>query len=303
FQPILQALDDLKSVQPDFLRPNATLAIILVSDEEDCGSVGDVTERTSAGGLTCYFAAAGHDDQGRTSDDTGRPYELTSVDEFYDRLIALKGGETGMVKFAAIVGVSDPANPDDTKIEFYQHPFYERADVRPACETPGCKSQCAPFENVNQAKYVGCLEACEAKPGTRYIEMARKFGNNGFVDTICQADFAETMAKVGEFVGCPKVFKLQEPILHPDLANILINGEEVPRFSCGFSEVRLAECSGPSDTSCPDNAPCVETWTYHPPDGSPDAPGGTITFASHYDPCEFFQPGESVHIELVYATP
>ncbi|MBW2703131.1 MAG: hypothetical protein JRF33_20085, partial [Deltaproteobacteria bacterium] len=53
-----------------------------------------------------------------------------------------------------------------------------------------------------------------------------------------------------------------------------------------------------ADTSCT----CVETWSYHPPTGAPEAPGGTITFADHYDPCELVTEGE-IRIELIYVTP
>jgi hypothetical protein len=122
------------------------------------------------------------------------------------------------------------------------------------------------------------------------------------VDTICQNDFSTTMDKLGTFVACPRVFMLSESIRDPDLASILINDNSVPRYSCTVAD-RLIECSGLDDDSCPDSN-CVETWSYHrpsnPPD--PDAPGGTITFADHYDPCELFGEGEQVRIELVYVT-
>ncbi|HSA24654.1 MAG TPA: hypothetical protein P5076_24550, partial [Myxococcota bacterium] len=44
----------------DFPRPDAMLAVIVVSDEEDCGEVGDVTEGLSGlGGKVCYYASKG----------------------------------------------------------------------------------------------------------------------------------------------------------------------------------------------------------------------------------------------------
>lgn len=308
-EPIRLALGDLLSSQPGFLRDNATLAVILVSDEEDCGKVGDVNEDPAVGGMACYFAAKGVDGDGNTNDASGKPYQLTPVKEYYDFLLNLKGGTDkgqGRVKFAAIVGVKDPDDLSTTQIEYEFDDTYHRWDATPACETPGCKAQC----DSNDPGYQRCLNYCEAKPGTRYIKLAQMFGlgkgQNGFVDTICQNDFSQTMKDVGNFIGCPHHFSLSEPILHPDLANILINDEEVPRYSCGFSDqVRLVECNGPDDDSCPDGVDCIPTWTYQPPSDPPDpqAKGGTISFAPHYDPCEFFKPGESVHIELVYVIP
>ena len=62
---------------------------------------------------------------------------------------------------------------------------------------------------------------------------------------------------------------------------------------------------GGSTVSLGSGGTCVETWSYHPPSNPPDpqAPGGTITFADHYDPCELFGEGDQVHIELVYVLP
>jgi len=313
-EPVRLALSELQAGQP-FLRENATLAIIIVSDEEDCGRVGDVTEGISnVGGDICYYSSNGRDPEERTNEpDTGKPYELTPIDYYYNEFMKLKGNQVGMVKFAAIVGVTDPEDPSTTEITYYWDDDDNRYRVNAACETPGCKAQCPPPQDPNnpaqQRKYKNCLTACEAKPGVRYINLVEMFkanGDNGFIDTICQNNFSATMKAVGEFVRCPKIFKLNEPILHPDLANILINDQEVPRYSCGFTDqVRLVECSGPDDGSCPDGVDCVPTWTYQPPTDPPDpkAKGGTISFASHYDPCEFFETGESVHIELVYVIP
>ena len=63
------------------------------------------------------------------------------------------------------------------------------------------------------------------------------------------------------------------------------------------------ECTGLADTSCAAGT-CVETWSYTEPDleNDPDAPGGKISFADHYDPCDFITDGE-IHIELIYVVP
>ena len=191
------ALGELSSsYNKGFLRPNATLAVILVSDEEDCGERGDVMESTEARGDICYYAAKGVDRDGKATyknPNTGQdlPYKLTPVKEYYDFLMGLKNNEVGMVKFAAIVGVIDRNNPFTTtpdSIKFVQ-PQPGQWQVKPACDTAGCTG-----------KY------CSATPGTRYVELAKQFGNDGFVDSICQSDFNDTMVKIAQRISCPDKF-------------------------------------------------------------------------------------------------
>jgi hypothetical protein len=210
------------------------------------------------------------------------PYRLTPVKEYYDFLMGLKNNEVGMVKFAAIVGVIDRNNPFTTtadKIEFVQ-PQPGQWQVKAACDTAGCTG-----------KY------CSATPGTRYVELAKQFGNDGFVDSICQSDFNDTMVKIAQRISCPDKFILSEPIRDPALANILINGEPIPRYSCSVNTA-LLECKGLGSNTCSAGS-CVESWTYSPP--AADAPGGVITFAPHYNPCEIYS-GKLFNIELVYVT-
>jgi hypothetical protein len=297
--PVEQALQSelLNTYNAGFLRDSATLAVVIISDEDDCGEVGDVSENIAAAmGNVCYYASKGVGPEGEFShpdDPDGRPYQLRSVSEYYDFLLGVKDNREGMVKFAAIVGINDANGNNEvdasdltaTTIEYFWNDQIAnpRWEVENACITPNCTGR-----------------YCFAKPGTRYIDLAQQFGigQNGFVDTICQSDFSETMQKLGTFVACPKNFILSDPIRDPDLANILINGEPVPRYSCSITG-RLLECAGAGST-CSEGE-CVETWSYHEP--SADAPSGSISFATHYDPCELFGEGDQVHIELVYVLP
>jgi len=293
FATMRRALGDLSKsggYNDGFLRENATLAVVVISDEDDCGEVDEVTEdQLWAGSHSCYYAAKGVDPEGNFNDPRGKPFRLTPVEEYYDFLMGLKNNREGMVKFAAIVGVRDVGDLSTTKIEYFHNG--NRWDIENACEVANCPGN----------------TYCYAKPGTRYIEMAQMFGlgKDGYVDTICQNDFSETMGEIAEIVTCPEEFLLSEEILDPDLANILINGEPVPRYTCKFEDqVNIVECSGLEDDSCPGGRECVETWEYHEPTEPPEknAEGGKITFAPHYDPCEMFETGDEVHIELVYVT-
>ena len=301
--PLKYALGDnlLGNYNAGFLRNDATLAVIIISDEEDCGEVGDVYEMTADGGNICYFATKGVGPEPgnptytpmtyHPGDPEQRPYQLTPVEEYYDFLVNdVKGGRKGMVKFAAIVGMTDVNDPSTTTIE-YEWGTRNRWEIVDACTTPGCTG-----------------DFCFAEPGTRYIKLAQLFGvgQNAFLDTICQDSFADTMTALGTFVACPRQFKLSDPPLDPSLASILINGEQVPLYSCSI-QGRLETCTGPSDASC-SQGNCVRTWVYCADAGSgpecagldfSNAAGGVITFADHYDPCELITEGE-VNIEFVY---
>lgn len=272
-----------ESYNQGFIRPEAALAVVLLSDEDDCGAPGDVMESTDARGDICYYAARGYDLQGNTTytnPNNGQvlPYQLTPVQAYYDFLMGLKGNQAGMVKFAAIVGLIDRNDPYTTtadKIEFVElYPGIGR--VKPACSSTECTG-----------KY------CSALPGTRFVELARLFGNNGFVDSICQTDFTDTMVRIAKQFQCPDRFVVTEPIAEPETALLLINGEPVPRTSCSVEDA-LLECMNLGE-ACPQGGTCVETWSYAPLAGSETE--GVISFAARYNPCTIFE-GKSFMIEV-----
>jgi hypothetical protein len=297
-----------RSDQAGFFRPDAALAIIVISDEDDCGNVGDVTELDTPEmnkimANACYYAARGVDPEGNTVDPEGKPYTLTPVQEYYDFLIGLKG--EGNVKFAAIVGMEDSSDPGASEIEYepYQYEGETYYRIKSACSTPGC---------------TGPDVYCSAKPGTRYIDLAQMFGaENGFIDTICKRDFSETMAEIGTFVACPEKFTLTEAIRDPALANFIVDSEALSKYTCTVPvNNKLVGCDPEEANPCAQGE-CQPSWIYCPPDGSSpaavcptrdcrglsfeNAPGGYIQFCEHYDPCELLEEGE-VNIELVYVT-
>jgi hypothetical protein len=205
------------SYNSGFLRPAARLAVIVVSDEEDCGEVGDVYELSRDGGNVCYFAARGEGPEPANPDYTPmtyhpddpqqREYRLTPVAEYYNFLLSLKSGIKGLVKFAAITGVRDAVDPSSTTIE-YEWNTNNRWEVASACTTPGCTG-----------------DYCFAMPGTRYIEMAQLSG--GVVESICQLDFHEPMLRIsGANTGYVRSFPLSDDPVSPDSIKVYINGAE-----------------------------------------------------------------------------
>jgi len=189
--PVKLALEEFnQNYNEGFLRDDAVLAVVVFSDEDDCGQVGDVSEEVrGAMANICYFAAKGVGPDGETvhpNDPDQRAYRLTPVDEYYDFLLGLKGGRVDLVKFAAVVGVTDVSDPASTKIDFKWSEPHNMWQVAPACSLPGVSG-----------------DAGTALPGTRYIQLADKFGIgvHGFVETICQVDFSDTIIRLGDFLS------------------------------------------------------------------------------------------------------
>jgi len=259
-----------------FLRDGAMLAVVVISDEDDCGEVGEVYELTPDGGNICYFAAKGVGPEGETvhpDDPNEKPYELTSVEEYRDFLVKLKGDRPGMVKFTAITGVKDINDLSTTTIE-YEMGAHNRWEIITACTAPGCTGA-----------------YCFAEPGTRYIEMAQAFGLgiNGQVDTICQDEFSYTMECTAGFMACQEKFPMSKPLPASNDSSIVVNNTLIPKYTCSV-QGQIVACQGMDDTSCQEGM-CVPSWTYQTPTES-GLEGGTITFAEHLKPCDLVSDGE-----------
>ena len=182
-----------------FLRDHARLAVVMVSDEEDCGEVGDITESVQGiSGQACYYAAKGVGPDGAISDpEQGLPYALTPVSDYAEFLASLKF-TPALVSFSAIVGVQDPLKPSTTQITY--DGVEPNARINTVCETPGCADACEPDDPI-------CADYCRARPGTRYIELAQMTG--GVVESICQPDLSSPLARVAtNSIGYRRVFEL-----------------------------------------------------------------------------------------------
>jgi hypothetical protein len=269
---------------PGFLQnPDAALAVIVVSDEEDCGRWGDFDPRS---GNECYFAARGVGPDGSSVDRTGRPYGLTPVWQYRDFLLGLKPDRPDKVKFVAVVGVEDEDDPRATEIRYASS--LPTTDILPACTAEAC---------------AGDPAACLARPGTRYVELADLFDlanldeiGNGLVGSICQADFSPLMERVADFVGCPREFRVTREVVDEALISVRLNDREVPRFTCTSAEGLV--CRDAEDPGCPEGGACAPSWTYRPAAGGL---GGHIVFAGHFDPCELYQDQGEFRFEVVCA--
>jgi hypothetical protein len=186
-----------RSDQDDFLVDTHVLAVIVVSDEEDC-SISDnglfatpEFENNTAGGLfntACNLPASNEED---FLFDTGR---------YKEKLVGLKENPEG-VFFAAIVGVpiGDSGGCEGLGSELGD--CLENDEMQLKVEnfvTP----EGDPYKHFAPAciRSEGAVEVTSARPGRRYVKVAEDFGKKGIVYSICNADWSEAMKEIAEMI-------------------------------------------------------------------------------------------------------
>lgn len=172
----------LPGLNAGFLRPEAILAVIVVTDEEDCSSPD-----TSAQMLY------GSQDLLQINLECGRSTALLHpVERYLNGLKSLKSPEfQDRVIFAGIVGVPlASATQGQSLDQILMRPDMQFAmtggvlggTVRPVCTARG--------------------GAGSATPARRIVEVARGFGENGVVTSICEDDYRAALdAVIGKIAG------------------------------------------------------------------------------------------------------
>jgi hypothetical protein len=180
-----------RSDQHEFLEDDHLLAILVVTDEDDC-SMND------AEGLFSQPEVA---DQSQNTVNIAcgeHPEYLHNTSYFYDTITSIKG--PSHVVFAAVTGVP------------YQ------GDAADACQGPGdaigaCLDQ-AEMELITEqvdggawyytpacTRTVDTVEVTKAYPARRFVELASEFGANSFVYSICNEDWSPAFAMVNAMIA------------------------------------------------------------------------------------------------------
>jgi hypothetical protein len=166
-----------------FLRPDSLLAVILVTDEDDCSVRDpDFFERDSAAYPTnINLRCAEH------------PEGLHSVERYVDGLLALRDNPDRLV-FSAIVGVPTRLVPDPTEVSYDELLDAPELMPRPASDTM-LETSCQ-------------TETGLAYPPRRIVQVARELEereSNSVITSICQSDFGPAIdaivAKIAESLG------------------------------------------------------------------------------------------------------
>ena len=201
----------------------AALAIVVVTDEEDCSSADtshflpdvylDPNNPTQAAlamqdlNLRCFYNPQNLYPVSRyaptVAGETGHPSEGGYRN--------VRAGNEPLVFFAAIVGVpvdlvDDTARAavdfaDETQREQYYEALLDDERMQPMVDTslppgqgnlvPSCVSD-NDGDGTNESR---------AYPPRRIVEVARRFGQNGIVQSICQSDFGTAVEQIARGLG------------------------------------------------------------------------------------------------------
>ncbi|MEO1480726.1 MAG: vWA domain-containing protein [Myxococcota bacterium] len=249
FEAVRLALDPegdvvTRALNFGFLRSNADLTLIFLSDEDDCSAPSE------------FYSAADRDDS-----DCYTTGELDGVSDFLDFLVDLKG-TVRRVRAAAIVGSVEA--PDSPLGYAASGCFTDPAQEEPS-NTCGCWSarflpdrrdgatgefycnylsetpfnQTAERTPLNEFNQGGCI----ALPGNRYLQFLEELQDRrvaaGFlpgvdVDSICRADYSQTLERIAVTTVVSNCFELVEPPVFVDERLILrVNGNDLPLVQAG----------------------------------------------------------------------
>lgn len=225
-----------------FLRPDADLAIIFASDEDDCTSLDPA-----------WYTAFGRDDSqcyGST--------ELADPAQFVDFLVGVKNNDIRRVRAAAIVG----AAPSSERLKYTARGCFTDPSGNPSDQC-GCSAQrfvpdtstpeqgddffcnylaSPPYSQLptREPARENNQGGCEKMPGARYVQFMNQLDadrraeaqNEGvYVDSLCRADYGETLEQILSNVVLNNCFTLVEPPSGDvvDNAVVIRNGERLNR--------------------------------------------------------------------------
>lgn len=154
-----------------FVREDSILAVVLLSDEDDCSASDPELFRDGPGPYDGYppnQRCAFYDDA------------LHPVARYVDGLRALRADQPERLLFAAIVGVPPDMVTDPAHVDYDALLADSRMQPRPLTGTNELDAVCRdPAGGVQSAAY----------PARRIVSVARGLGEAGVVQSICQSDY------------------------------------------------------------------------------------------------------------------
>ncbi len=180
-----------------FYRDNFLLAVLIVTDEEDC-SIED-------GDLFKSDDLLGNHDPHRMNVACGGENAkfLYTPKYFKDWFVKYKKNDFSTV-FAAIVGVP-PSVGDDNTCEG------RGPELKDCLERSEMEEVEITEIDSNDNEFIAYRAACtredngtlvtKARPGKRYVELAQEFGNFSYVSSICNADWSPAMSEIASLIA------------------------------------------------------------------------------------------------------
>jgi hypothetical protein len=239
-----------------FLRPDAYLAIVMITNEDDCSATSESFYDTNSntnltselgppsnfrcnefghlcGGMAPRRAAPNNDVDATVnysdcvSNDNGR---LLSVQATANRLKALKADD-GQIMVAAITGAPTP---------------YTVGWKAPSTFDTSCGAASCPWPVV--AHSCTTPDSAFADPAVRISELAGKFGANGLVTSICENDFSPALFSVANEI----VAYVNEPCIMGRVAK----RAGTTRDDCTVTD----NATGDAIPSCDETGGAVPCW-------------------------------------------
>ncbi len=215
------------SDRDDFVRADARLVMIFLTDEEDCSRV-DGTGPFSCGpsdtSCTPRFAEFGNDVCGADNE----PHIRGAGSACYDGTEGLTPVSVYAERFRRL-----KTNPADVTVAVIAGGVVEGDDVvAGGCDIGGDGRPvggCRPLAGTERS---ACPECCLADAGTRYLALAAALGGIG--DSICSASFKNTMIDIAAFIGAVDVIRFTERPTDERLIFVQTgdgDGKLVPRLS------------------------------------------------------------------------
>jgi hypothetical protein len=187
--------------QADFVRDNAVLAVIVMSDEEDC-SMQD-------GQAMFAEDEAQHQDEMKVGLLCGNhPEHLFPPSHFYEAFTEARGRADAVV-YLAIAGVPWAGeNPEGAAAcQGYGDQIAECLDqdaMQLVAEQPSLPEDLTWFFRHACSRYLAPEDDSPVTygfPGRRFVELANDFGANGYVYSICNADWSPAFDALGAMIA------------------------------------------------------------------------------------------------------
>ncbi len=179
--------------QAVFMREDALLAVIVVSDEEDCSiehkelfQVPEIQQLENRKvNIACNL-------------DNNEQY-LYSTTSFYQRLVDAKQGRVSGVVFGAIVGV--PKAEDCQGLGSDISVCLNHADMQNVPVQEETASGLTWFFKPACNRMEGDVEVTKARPGRRFVALAQSFQSGGYIYSICNEDWTPAMADLAAIIA------------------------------------------------------------------------------------------------------
>lgn len=205
-----------------FLRPEAKLVVIFITDEDDCshgdaaGGMPDENLDESCDNATEQFYSLKNPELSPDRCYT-EPENLVDVSQFSAFLSGYKGADPGQVSVAVIAGATkdgaSQVNVEGCITGGNGDPEGACFASRGSSNLTGTNQKCNPQTLSDNGITQPC---CQADPGTRYYQLASSFGAAASkVDSICFQSFRQTMLEIAQFIARTDFVPLAEEPSNP----------------------------------------------------------------------------------------